>query len=73
MNQIDYFQHLVDTTEDPNMKWILQEQLQKEQRRVAKKRLADRLARENAAKAEETETQTVEDKPKRGRKPKQEE
>lgn len=74
MNNIEYFQHLVDTTEEPTMKWMLMEQLQKEQRRVAKKRLADRLAREEAEKAAEQEpTPTVEESPKRGRKPKTQE
>jgi hypothetical protein len=72
-NQTEYFQHLVDTCTDDNIKWVLQEQLQKEERRVAKKRLADRLAREQAEAEALTETPTVEDKPKRGRKPTQQE
>lgn len=73
-NQIEYFQHLVDTAEDPTMKWVLEEQLQKERRRIAKKKLADRAARAKA----ETETQhteesvSVEEPKRRGRKPKEE-
>lgn len=67
MSNVEYFQHLVDNCDEGPNKWVLQEQLQKETRRVAKKRIADRLEREKA----ETpiETPTLEDKPKRGRKP----
>lgn len=73
-NQVEYFQHLVDTCDNDNIKGVLMEQLQKEQKRVAKKRVADRLAREQAEAQVETPTQTdEEDKPKRGRKPKQDE
>lgn len=71
-NQIEYFQHLVDTCEDANTKWILQMQLEKEQKRIAKIK-RERLEAIEKPLSNTEETVSVEEQPKRrGRKPKEE-
>lgn len=73
-NQIEMFQHLVDNCEDPNMKWILQEQLDKETRRVRKAKMLRQLEREQALMTEEVETPILtDDQPKPRGRPKKKE
>ena len=77
-NQIEYFQHLVDNCEDANTKWVLQDQLDKERRRVAKRKAAAKKAREEAANNTITpdsnpEPTATDDKPRRGRPKKEQE